>query len=530
MAFRKLSLGGVTWRRVGPWLDWALPLGFGLALVLLTPWRTALRFGMDEGFELMKALLVSQGHPLYGAFWNDQPPLHTELLALLFRGFGPSAGLGRLLSVGFAMLLVAALYGLARRGSNRLAGLVAVGLLVSSSHFLELSVSVMLELPAFALGLAAVWAWTRWKDGSKRRWLALSGALLACALQVKLTAALFLPAFAADFLAWEWTRKRRARTEPGRSPDQGASGGRAGAGWAAALIWLSSVVVAFGLITTLFYRAGAWEVFWASHFSVATYAGATTREVVFHPAALEEDLALLVPAAVGLGLLGWKRRRELLFPAVLLATVLAVHWQHRPYWPYYRLHFSIPLAWLGAAGIAEGFRVIWRAFPPASWTAWLRVGVGWLVWSLAVATALTLAPEKIWWELRQLRLKPPAQENRHVAALQAHAAGVRWVFTEDRMSAFRAGLPIPPELAVIPAKRLWSGQLTPVRVRDCLERYRPELVFLSPGRVKQFELADYLARHYQPVPDTEGLYRRLESPSPHGGRADAADWIPSSRP
>jgi hypothetical protein len=39
---------------------------------------------------LMKARLVSLGHPLYGRFWNDQPPLHTELVTMLFRIFGPS--------------------------------------------------------------------------------------------------------------------------------------------------------------------------------------------------------------------------------------------------------------------------------------------------------------------------------------------------------------------------------------------------------------------------------------------------------
>jgi len=87
-------------------LDWAVPLGFGTVLCLMVPLRTALEFGADEGYELMKAFLVSLGHPLYREVWNDQPPLHTELLALLFRVFGASAYVGRLLSVGFAMALL----------------------------------------------------------------------------------------------------------------------------------------------------------------------------------------------------------------------------------------------------------------------------------------------------------------------------------------------------------------------------------------------------------------------------------------
>ncbi len=146
----------MNWRSKVWVLDWVVPLGFGLALCLLVPLRTALEFGTDEGFELMKAWLVSLGHPIYREFWNDQPPLHTELLAMLFRVFGPSAFLGRLLSVVFAMVLVGALYQMVRHRSGWVAGLLAVALLLSSESFIQLSVSVMLELPAMAMALASV--------------------------------------------------------------------------------------------------------------------------------------------------------------------------------------------------------------------------------------------------------------------------------------------------------------------------------------------------------------------------------------
>jgi len=269
MAFRQLSLGRLTGRRPGRWLDWAAPLGFGLALMVLTPWRTAFRFGVDEGFELMKALLVSRGHPLYGAFWNDQPPLHTELLAGLFRIFGPSAGMGRLLTMAFAMLLVGALYGLARRGSNRLTGVAAVGLLASASGFLKLSVSVMLEVPAFALGLASVWAWTRWQKDGRRRWLVVSGVLFGSALQVKFTVALLLPALAVDFALWAWRRRQLGKKGTSGTRRGGRSGvlGEAGAWWEPAAVWLGSAAAVFVGVMLLWYQPGTWKVFWASHFS-----------------------------------------------------------------------------------------------------------------------------------------------------------------------------------------------------------------------------------------------------------------------
>lgn len=502
MAFFQLSLGRLTRASLAPMLDWGLPLGFGLMLVGGTPWSSAFQFGMDEGYELMKGWLVSRGHALYGDFWNDQPPLHTELLALLFRWFGPSAAVGRLLSVGFAMVLVAALYGLVRKTSNRLAGLVAVALLVSTSGFLELSVSVMLELPAFALALAAVWAWTCSGQGARRGWLVLSGGLFGCALQVKLTAVLLLPALAGAWLAWSGAPRSREKTEPSGQP------GNVGGAWRAVLIWLSSSAGVFGLVTLLFYRPGTWAVFWASHFSAATLAGAALPQLTFRLTTLTEDLALLLPAAVGLALLVWKPHRGLVFPAALLLTALVVHWQHQPYWPYYRLHFAIPLAWLGAVGLVEGFRVIWAALPPTSRIGWLRVGGAWLAWSLAMTTVLTFGPEKVWREMRRLQLAPRVQEQSGVAALRKLAVGARWIFTEDRLSAFWAGVPIPPELAVIPGKRLWSGQLTPAQIRACLERYRPELIWLWEHRLQQFGLTDYLEAHYRPDPSLPNLFLR----------------------
>jgi 4-amino-4-deoxy-L-arabinose transferase-like glycosyltransferase len=478
--------------------DLAVPLGFGLALLLLVPWRTAYRLGMDEGFELMKALLVSQGHRLYGAFWNDQPPLHTELLALLFRVFGPSAGVGRLLSVGFAALLVAALYSLARRGSNRLAGVLAVALLASASEVLKLSVSAMLELPAFALALAAVWAWYQWTDDRSRGWLAASGALMGCALQVKFTAGLLLPAWA---VAW-WIKLGSDRLDRSPEPD------RRRLGWWEVLLWLGCAAGAFGLVVVLWYGPGAWEMMTASHFSAATRASAAAGGLSFSLDAMREDAGLVFLALPGLFLQLFLRRRELWFPVAWLGTAFLVHWQHRPYWSYYHLHFAIPLAWLGGAGLIEGFRWIWRRLPPVGGRGWWLPGAAWVAWSVVFAAGLSLALEKAAWELGRLRAARPAIEEPSVQRLQAHGVAARWVFTDDLLAAFWAGLPIPPELAVIPWKRLWSGQLTPEQVRAALERHRPELILLSDSRRREYGLEDYLTEHYQPVAEAPDLYRR----------------------
>jgi hypothetical protein len=102
-------MGWLKLRAAAPVLDWLIPSGFAAALMIVAPLGRAFQFGSDEGFELMKGWLVSMGHPLYSQIWNDQPPLHTEFLGLVFRVFGPSAFAARCLSVAFSIALVASL-------------------------------------------------------------------------------------------------------------------------------------------------------------------------------------------------------------------------------------------------------------------------------------------------------------------------------------------------------------------------------------------------------------------------------------
>jgi hypothetical protein len=58
--------------------------------------------------------------------------------------------------------------------------------------------------------------------------------------------------------------------------------------------------------------------------------------------------------------------------------------------------------------------------------------------------------------------------------------------------AFWAGLPVPPELALVPSKGIWSGQLHEKGIAGCLERYRPEQISLLSDWEEKFGLSNYL--------------------------------------
>ncbi len=100
------------------------------------------------------------------------------------------------------------------------------------------------------------------------------------------------------------------------------------------------------------------------------------------------------------------------------------------------------------------------------------------------------------------------QEDRRVDLLSQHGGNAGWVFTTELTAAFWAGLEVPPELAVIPAKRCWSGQISPDGVTEVLERYRPELLPLSESHLEEFGLAEYIATNYESVSDERRLFRR----------------------
>ncbi len=106
-------------KRTGPGFRAALILAVLLAgFVLLQaclPLSTAVKIGADEGFELAKTTLVLHGHRLYTEIWNDQPPLQTVLLTWILRHVSPSVLGLRLVTVGFAALLLGAVFALVLR-------------------------------------------------------------------------------------------------------------------------------------------------------------------------------------------------------------------------------------------------------------------------------------------------------------------------------------------------------------------------------------------------------------------------------
>ncbi len=449
----------------------ALPPALFVALVCaLGPWWSVYELDADEGFNLMKALLVADGHSLYRSVWSDQPPLLTWLLAGLFAMTGPSVAGARALVLGFAALALWSLFRLVRRQEGNESAWLAVAVLGGSALFQRLGVSVMVGLPALALALAAL---DQAAGGRRQVWV--SGALMALSLNAKLFTATAIPAvlLAVALASSEGGRRRIAARC---------------AEWLAAFAAVSAAVLAIA-------RPDLMAQLVAPH-TAPGLEGSFRYEVGWNrlAALLVQEPAVLLLAAAGLVLAPpWREARRWV-PLLWLAVAAAAFWRHAPVWYHHALLFTLPLAWVAGplgravAGPSRPRRVLALA-------------------ALLLAAPLAIqAGERAWHDFRA----PVAAED--TAALEEigrFGAGARWIVTDRPMDAVRAGILVPPPLAVMSLKREKAGHLPPAAMTAALEQYAPALVSSRRLRLPR-EVRRVLDESYDVVVDRDDhtLYRR----------------------
>lgn len=57
---------------------------------------------------------------------------------------------------------------------------------------------------------------------------------------------------------------------------------------------------------------------------------------------------------------------------------------------------------------------------------------------------------------------------------------------------------------MIPAKRTWSGQISPTIITNALERNHPEPILLSPSFLTHGPISDYIEKFYE-LDETSGV-------------------------
>jgi len=500
---------------VSPVVALAAVLLLFAALEFFIPIRTTVQIGADEGFELAKATLCLNGYKLYSDVWCDHPPLHTSLITEAVKYINSSVAGPRLVTIGFAALLIASVFLIAFRlgsltvvghgvltappphsdriglgavrtprptinESGLLCGVITTVLLIASPGFLELSSSCMMEIPALAPAVTAlcVLFW----NGSRSWYIGpvIAGLLFGISLEMKILGLLLYPV--AALVLWtqlEFPRAVRSMLILGATS-------------VLTLVGLD-LVIDKGAFMMNFHQS------WMSHFAPTVsseYGSPSDHRFPFTLLIKNWDMTL--PAVIGIVWLVRRSRktRSALVPLGWLGLVLIAFVTHKPWWSYYYVHIAIPLCLCAGFGLA---RVMELSVPFASRTSNRAVEATvhaasrkfvnsrlrrrWVITMILPASAYALFAllwigSRAYLEISEIRKSPQTYYSLVLTEIDRFKPFTKWIYTDNLTYSFYSRIPVPPQLAVVSLKRLWPGEITVAAIADDVRKYKPELIAL----------------------------------------------------
>jgi 4-amino-4-deoxy-L-arabinose transferase-like glycosyltransferase len=470
----------------------AMPAVFVLGVLLVMPLGLFV-YDNDEGINVMKAVLMADGYPLYTETWSDQPPVFTQLLAWSFALFGQSMIVARLLVLVLTTIFVWAFTNTIRLHLGTAAAWVALLLLMLSDNFMRLSVSVMIGLPALSFAMVGIYLLQRFKVSATRHaarlWYLLGGGiLLGVAVQTKVFVAFLVPLLALDLVDWgrNWRDPEERRwTQVGH-----------------VVLFGAATVLTWGAIG-VYYHALDFNMLLSAHLNTNVQSayegeggwGELSRYLRFDYGHVLLGLAGAVAILV-------RRQWSGLLPLSWLVGALILLSNHSPIWYHHYQIVAIPLCWLTAY-----LTPLFQAQPDHSSTPATAVQAVSYLPRIGVAVALFFVLV-----LGYTRVKEsiPLYNQRSydaeiVALLQQDAANTHWVFTDRAIYPFYAGLPVPPEIAVFSRKRFFGHTLNNTDLLTVMETYQPEQVLLMRFRddlLTDAQFVGYLDAHYTKVAET----------------------------
>jgi len=476
------SVGKVIERWVaehGTWKEILVPvlcLTIAASIGLIAPMASGLQFGDDEAFELQKALSVADGYRLYLAVWSDQPPLLTFAYAFFFQAGGVSPLLPRLFSLGcFLMVLMALGIDLWRRAGLAPAVLF-IGLLPTCASVLKLSVSAMQEMPSVAFAVLAITLARRGLENGTWILLGMACVSSAIAILIKFTALLFLAAYIVSALI---------------------TAARAGDNVTMRRLAIACAAVV-GICAAVLTLPMSWHTsqLLGTHFNCTAVAGLAERDAYrFALSDFNSHPTLFIVSLLSVAWILSRRVAHLwLFECSLFGLMAMVAVLHRPWWSYYHLDLGVAVSLVSAIGIWDCCSTIsrWMRNPLAV----TRMGGLVVLWCLMTFMVMVASAARWWSGVTQLYRTPRALENGVVSLLEGYRHRVRWAVSDRGIYLFHAGLRTPPEFAVLSMKRFWSGQISKAEIYELLDRYAPEIIFLSRENLAGF-FADFESKASQ---------------------------------
>ncbi len=482
-------LGNSRWTR-NLTLQFVAPIAFLLIMLFLFRYFERFEFDTDEGINIMKAMLLAQGHPLYKEIWSDQPPFFTYALAVAFRIFGFDVNVARFLVLTLSCILLWGGWQFLKAVGGNTYAFTGSLLIVLLPYYTRLSISAMVGLPALAFAVLSLSALATWHQKRTTIWLIISSLALSVSVLTKAFTGFLVPIFIVGVAISEFSRKD-ALTWRKRL-------------WPATLWTLVFTSVTF-LLLILFVGLSNLPQLLETHLAARDVPRYQSFSI---NSALSNTRATILLALIGSLLMFRDKRWLALYPLAWLGTAYLLLHNYAPVWYHQQLLVTIPAALLAACAIGEVIRWIPKFYPLRTFLS----GRGLISVIVAIALIFVVSDQAPHMVLRLFNfrafLKISSQDYRLVEKMNTYAQETHWMVTDRPMYAFRAGVPVPPNLAAISWKRVATGTLTEQKILDTIRETRPEHVLLT--RFKWPSIKQYLKDHYREIYSQSGkkLYLR----------------------
>jgi hypothetical protein len=394
--------------------------------------------GGDEGMEAAKSFQLLIHPENVKRMWNDQPALFSIIGAYLFRLFGASLTTGRIAVVALESLLPVTLAVYWSRFGIKWAAVVSVILLWLTVP-LDFT-SFMLEAPAYCIGIAALLPLML--HDYKPLTFGGSVFLASLALSIKLTAVFAL------VVPFVWLLQR---------------------GWQRAFMW-GALTVGLAFLGTFIQPGWSWSSMMASHLD---FRANQIWAYNFEPTVYARGWLICALSVFSIASRYVSNRLSPTMPWLSAAVIaLVVHLIHRPFWSYYDIHLITPMAVLAGCGAVDlwQFRGSLKIPRPEG--------------LVAVTAAVLLCVLWVWQQGSQIVAKTAQAEviaNSSITkGLRALADSGHSEFSINPLWTFAAGqTQTPPELTIIPLKRVWSGQLDDKTIAQMLNSNKVDAIVLA---------------------------------------------------
>jgi 4-amino-4-deoxy-L-arabinose transferase-like glycosyltransferase len=445
-------------------------------IFIFYPFQQVFEIDPDEGINLIKGMLVEQGYPLYREIWSDQPPLFTYFLAFLFRVVGYDVAAGRILVLLLSCALIFGFYTCLRMVWGNKHALSGTLILILLPTYLGLSVSVMIGLPSIALAMLSLLALTTWHQHRNCLWLILSAIALCLSIYIKIFTSILVPVFVVGLLLDEFNR---------------------GISWSKAvrppLIWVFVIAVAgaiLGLVTVG--PQNVWQLV-QPHLAaneVAYYYGDLASYSINRH--LRGAWPILLLGFIGSYYALKKRRWLSLYPLSWMILGYIFLFLNTPARNHHQLLVTVPAALLAGVALGEMIDVVLGLIKSRN----LLNAQALLSAVVIFALALILMARIPWIAQHGDKFRKITEpQRRYVQKMYNFAPQTNWVITDKPMYAFRVGLSVPPEIAVMTRKRVDTGFLTDEQIIDAVKEWKPEQILL--GRFNFPELERFLEQDYR---------------------------------